>query len=84
MFGGQHLVDVSTSQEYFRHEEATSVVDSARALLEELPEEPLLSVDAAWSLVREDSWDGQQRSEIVMGLVTSLRVAYGHCATQVF
>ena len=39
----------------FATSEATAVMDSARAVLGELPEERLPSVDTAWHLVREDS-----------------------------
>ena len=66
----------------FAKEEATAVVGSA-ALLVELPEERPLSVDGAWRLMRDDSWEAWRRSEIIMGLMTSLRVAHGHCASQV-
>ena len=38
----------------FAKEEATAVVDSARALLVELPEEHLLPVDGAWRLMEHD------------------------------
>ena len=62
----------------------TAVVDSARALLEELPEGRLLFVDAAWRLLRNDRWEAQMRAEIIMGLVTSLRIAHDHCASEVF
>ena len=74
----------SPTTDHLRHGDATAVVDRAHTLLEELPEERLLSVDAAWRLVREHSWDGQRLSGVVMGLVTSLRVAHDHCTTKVF
>ena len=67
----------------FATAEATAVMDSARAVLDELPEERLLSVDAAWCLMREDTWEEQRRSETITRLVTSLRIAHGHCATAV-
>ena len=43
---------------------------SARALLEDLPQKPLLFVDAAWRLMREDSWEKPRRSDTIIGLVT--------------
>ena len=48
----------------FAEEEATAVVYSAHALLVEIFEERLLSVDGAWRLMREDSWEhrGGRRS----------------------
>ena len=39
----------------FTYDEAMAVMNGAQALLLELPEEGLLSVDAAWNLVREDT-----------------------------
>ena len=68
----------------FALDEAIAVVNSARALLLELLEERLLSVWAAWRLGREDSWEGQRLSEVVVGLVTTLRAAHDHCSTVVF
>ena len=68
----------------FALDEAIAVMNSARATLLELPEERLLSVDAAWRLAQEDSWEGQRLSEVVTGLVTSLRAAHDHCSTVVF
>ena len=61
-----------------------AVMNSAHALLLELPEERLLSVDAAPRLGREDSWEGQRLSEVMMGLVTILRASHAHCSTVVF
>ena len=68
----------------FAKEEATAVVDSARALMDEVPEERLLSVDEAWRLLRNESWEARMRVEIIMGLVTSLRIAHDHYASDVF
>ena len=34
--------------------------------------------------MRDNSWEAQQRAEIVMGLVTSLRIAHDHHSTVVF
>ena len=41
----------------FTAEEVSAVVDSARALLVELSEERLLSVDWAWRLIWHDGWE---------------------------
>ena len=60
----------------FTKEEATAVVDSTRTLLVELPEEHLLSVDGAWRLMREGFWETQRRTEVIMRLETSLRIAH--------
>ena len=45
-------------QSVFALDEAMAVMQSAEALLLELPEERLLSVHAAWRLARADSWEG--------------------------
>lgn len=64
------------------------MVDSSRALLDEVSEERLLSIDVVWRLLRKGSWrhrceGAQMRAKIVIGLVTSLRIAYNRCATGV-
>ena len=67
----------------FTLNETMAVKHSSRALLLELPEERLLSVGAAWYLVRADTWEGQRLSEAAVALVTSLRNAHGHCSLEV-
>ena len=60
----------------FTKEEATAVVDSTRTLLVELLEEHLLSVDGAWRLMRKGFRETQRRTEVIMRLETSLRIAH--------
>ena len=67
----------------FALDEAMAVLQSAQALLLELPEERLVSVDAAWRLVQADTWEGQRLSEVVTGLVASLRTDHDHCSSVV-
>ena len=52
------------------------MVDSTRTLLVELPEEHLLSVDGAWRLMRKGFRETQRRTEVIMRLETSLRIAH--------
>ena len=54
------------------------MLDSARAILVELSDERLLSVDGGWRPMWEDSWEAQRTAEIIMGLVTSLRIVHDH------
>ena len=50
----------------------------------ELPDERLLSVDAAWRLMRGDHWEEQREVEVIMGPLTSLWIAHDHCVSEVF
>ena len=75
---------VRSTRSAFTCDEAMAVMNDAQALLLELPEERLFSVDAAWNLVREDAWNGQRLSEVVTELVKSLRTAHDLCSSVVF
>ena len=68
-----------SARSVFTCDEAMAVMHSAQELLLDLPEERLLSVDAAWRLVGMDTWQGQRLSEVVTALVTSLRTAHNLC-----
>ena len=59
------------------------MVASACALLLELWEERFLFVDRAWEMTRHDTWEAQRRAEIIMRLVTSLRIAHENCLSDV-
>ena len=64
--------------------ETSAVVDSARALLDKPSEERLLSVDRGWMRMGHGGWEAQRRAEIIMRLVTSLRIAHDNCPSDVF
>lgn len=67
----------------FVAEEASVVVESLRAFLEELSEERLLSIDRAWMLMGPDGWQAQQRADMFMRLMTSLWIVH-NCPPDVF
>ena len=69
---------------FFAAAEASAVMDSAHALLLEWSEEHLVSVDRASMLMGNDTWEAHRRADIIMRLVTSLRIAHDKCRSGVF
>ena len=67
---------------YLPPETVTAVVSSAPSLREELPEDDL-SVNMAWIQMAEGSWKENQCLALIMGLVISLRMAYGISSTTI-
>ena len=72
-----------SARNIFTSDEAMAVMHGAQALLLELPRERLISVDAAWRLVRADTWQGERLSEVVTELVTSRGTVRDLCSSVV-
>ena len=72
-----------SARNIFTSDEAMAVMHGAQALLLELPRERLISVDAAWRLVRADTWHCQRLTDVVTQLVTGRTTTHDLCSSLV-